>query len=259
MKNLFLLISFSIFVTGLFAQQIPPKPNPPRLVNDLVGLLTQDQRDSLERKLVAYDDSSSNQIAIVIVPTLNDYDPVDYAVKLGREWGVGGSQFNNGVIILISTGADRTQRKAFIATGYGLEGAIPDITAKEIVDNDLIPYLKEKDYFRGLNHAVDAIIEAAVGEYKAPEGYHAKKGKPGGSILTFIIIFIIIIFLISRGGRGGGGMMSRRGYRSGGIPPIWWFPTGGGGGGWSGGGGGGGGFGGFGGGSFGGGGAGGSW
>ena len=262
MKKLLLLISFTFFVAGLFAQQIPPKPNPPRLVNDLVGLLTPDQRDSLERKLVAYDDSTSSQVAIVIVPTLNDFDPVDYAVKLGREWGIGGKEFNNGVIILISTGADGSQRKVFIATGYGLEGAIPDITAKQIVDNDLIPYLKDKDYFRGLNHAVDAIIAAAAGEYKAPAGYN-KKGKPGGSVLPVIVVIIIIILFISRGGRGrGGGMMSRRGYRSG-IPPVWWFPTGGGGGGFSGGGGwsggGGGGFGGFGGGSFGGGGAGGNW
>jgi uncharacterized protein len=261
MKKLVLLISSFFLVAVLFAQQIPARPNPPRLVNDFVGLLTTDQRDSLERKLVAYDDSTSNQIAIVIVGTLNDYDPVDYAVKLGREWGVGGKEHNNGVIVLISTGADGSQRKAFIAPGYGLEGAIPDITAKEIVDNELVPYLKEKDYFRGLNHSVDALIQAAAGEYTAPEGYHQKKGKPGGSFLPIIVVIIIIIISIIRRGGGGGGMMSRRGYRGRGIPPIWWFPTGGGGGGggWSGGGGSSGGFGGFGGGSFGGGGAGGNW
>jgi len=261
MKKILFLISFVFSVAVLFSQEFPKKPNPPRLVNDFTDLLTPDQRQALESKLVAYDDSTSNQIAIVIVPTLNDYEPVDYAVKLGREWGVGGQQFNNGIIILISTGADGSQKKAFIATGYGLEGAVPDILAKQIVDNELIPYLKEKDYYRGLDHAVNAIIKAAAGEYKAPAGYN-KKGKPLGSIpFIFIIIIIIIFSIIRRGGRGGGGMMSRRGYRSG-IPPVWWFPTGGGGssgGGWSGGGGGGGGFGGFGGGSFGGGGTGGNW
>jgi len=258
MKKILLLISLTFLVGGLFAQNIPARPNPPRLVNDYANLLTIDQRDSLERKLVAYDDSTSNQIAIVIVSSLNDYEPVDYAVKLGREWGVGGKQFNNGIIVLISTG----DRKTFIATGYGLEGAVPDVTAKAIIDNELVPYLKEQDYFRGLNHTVDALIVAASGEYKAPEGYHKQKGRSGVSVLVLAVIFIIIFFFINRGGRGGGGMMSRRGYRSGGVPPIWWFPTGGGGsgGGWSGGGGGGGGgFGGFGGGSFGGGGAGGSW
>src|SRR6185295_7990098 len=169
-------------------------PNPPRLVNDFAGLLTPDQQQALETKLVAYDDSTSNQIAIVIVPTLNDYEPVDYAVKLGREWGVGGQQFNNGIIILISTGADGSQKKVFIATGYGLEGAVPDILAKQIVDNELIPYLKEKDYYRGLNNAVDALIKAAAGEYKAPAGYN-KKGKPIGRTLPFIFIIIFIIII----------------------------------------------------------------
>jgi uncharacterized protein len=257
MKKLFFLIPLLFFVGCLFAQQVIPRPNPPRLVNDNVGLLTPDQQQSLEHKVDAYDDSTSNQIAIVVVPTLNGLEPVDYAVTLGREWGVGGKQFNNGVIILIST--EKDNRKVFIATGYGLEGAIPDVTAKEIVDNDLIPYLKEGDYYRGLDLAVDAIMQAARGEYKAPEGYRSK-GK-GFSIFPFIVIIVVILIIIFRRGGGGGGMASRRGYRSG-ISPIWWLPLGGGGGGgWSGGdsGGGGGGFGGFGGGSFGGGGAGGSW
>ncbi len=265
MRRLFLFISVFFFTAYVVAQEIPKRPNPPRLVNDLADppLLTPDQRETLERKLVAYDDSTSNQVAIVILNSIGDYAPDDYAVKLGREWGVGGKEFNNGILILITTGGGEGKRYVFIATGYGLEGAIPDITAKQIVDNELIPYLKEKDYFRGLNNAVDAIIKAAAGEYKAPAGYgnRNRKGKSGGkSILTILFVIFIIIMAISRGGRGGGGMMSRRGYRNTGVPPIWWFPTGGGGssgGGWSGGRGGG--FGGFGGGSFGGGGAGGNW
>ena len=260
MKKLLFLIPLLLFVGCLYAQEVLPKPNPPRLVNDHAGLLSPDQQQSLESKVDAYDDSTSNQIAIIIVPTLNGLEPVDYAVKLGRDWGVGGKQFNNGVIILIST--EKDNRKVFIAPGYGLEGAIPDVTAKSIVDNDLIPYLKEGDYYRGLDLAVDAIMQAARGEYKAPEGYRQGKGK-GGSFFPFIFIIIIIIIIIFRNRGGGGGMASRRGYR-GGISPLWWLPLGGlgggggsGGSGWSGGGGGG--FGGFGGGGFGGGGAGGSW
>src|SRR3954470_24675860 len=106
MNKLFFLILSLCFAGSVFAQQIPARPSPPRLVNDYVGLLTSDQQASLETKLDKYDDSTSNQVAIIIVPTLNDLDPVDYAVKLGREWGIGGKQFNNGVIILISTEAN---------------------------------------------------------------------------------------------------------------------------------------------------------
>jgi uncharacterized protein len=242
-------------------QKLPPAPNPPRLVNDFDNLLTSEQREHLESKLVAYDDSTSIQIAIVIVNTLQDYDPYEYATKLGREWGVGNKKTNNGVVLLVST--EPGKRKVFIAPGYGLEGALPDATCKLIVEQEIIPQFKQQNYFRGLDEATDAIIAASRGEYKAPPEYSDRgKGKGGGGIpaFVFIIIFVVLIFFIGgRGGRGGGGMMSRRGYRNFNGPPIMWFPPigggGSGGGGWSGGGG----FGGFGGGSFGGGGAGGSW
>ncbi|HEX6181087.1 MAG TPA: TPM domain-containing protein [Chitinophagaceae bacterium] len=255
---------FALFVTALLlavvvcAQDFPAKPNPPRLVNDYVNFLTTDQRASLERKLVDYYDSTSNEIAIVVLESIGNNDPGDYATELGRRWGVGGKEFNNGVVILITVGGGAGRRHVFIAPGYGLEKRIPDYTAKQIVDDDLIPYLKQQDYYRALNNSVDAIMRAAAGEYKAT----AKKdnGRGPSPFLIFIVIIIIII-AISRKGGGRGGMMSRRGYRGSSVPPIWWWPSAGssGGGGWSSGGGGGGSFGGFGGGSFGGGGAGGSW
>lgn len=256
---IFLLL---LCTAGIFGQNVPPRPSPPKLVNDYVGVLTPDQKAHLEEKLVAYDDSTSIQVVVVIVNTLDDYDPVDYAVKLGREWGVGNKKTNNGVVFLMSM--EPGKRKVFIAPGYGLEGAIPDITAKQIIDNEVIPQFRQDNYFRGISNGVDAIIQASHGEYKAPEGYHDRnKGKGGGGAFVFIIILVVIFLVLGRGGGGPrGGMMSRRGYRGLGNIPFIFFPGGGGGGGWSGGGGssgGGGGFGGFGGGSFGGGGAGGSW
>ena len=252
---------FAFFVTALLlavvvcAQDFPAKPNPPRLVNDYANTLTADQLSALETKLVHYYDSTSTEIAIIIQRTIGNNDPGDYATELGRRWGVGGKQFNNGVVILLVI----DDRKTFIATGYGLEKSVPDYTAKQIIDNELIPHMKQHDPYGALDNTVDAIIKAAAGEYKST----AKKGDGRGPspFLIFIVIMIIVI-AISRKGGGRGGMMSRRGYRGSSVPPIWWWPTGGsssGGGGWSGGGGGGGGFGGFGGGSFGGGGAGGSW
>jgi uncharacterized protein len=241
---------------GASAQQVPAKPNPPRLVNDYANMLMPAQVDALEQKLDNYADTTSTQIAVVIIPTVGDYAMVDYAVKLGREWGVGGKKFNNGIVILIA----RDDHKAFIATGYGMEGAVPDATCKEIIDNDIIPAFKQGNYYAGLNKATDDIIAAAAGEYKAP-----KRAPHQGSGLVFFIVFIAIILLIillsSRGGGGGGG----RTYSRHGIGPFIGGMIAGdilgggfrGGGGFGGGGGGG--FGGFGGGSFGGGGAGGGW
>jgi uncharacterized protein len=260
MKQLlvFLLLFLGTVATAQIEKVIPPAPVPPRLVVDLTGTLAPDQQAALERKLVAYDDSTSNQIAVVIISTTGDYDISDVAFALGRQWGVGNKEFNNGVVFLIA----KDDRKVFIAPGYGLEGAIPDITAKRIIENEVVPNFRGNDFYRGIDYGTDALIKAAEGEYKAPAGYANRgRGRTGGSLigLIMVIIFIVIIISIIRrgGGGGGGGYMSRRGYRNW-SGPVFFPPLGGGGGGGFGGGGGGG-FGGFGGGSFGGGGAGGSW
>lgn len=264
--KLFRLIFFSaVFFHALFAsaqgieKYIPAPSNPPKLVNDYLNLLSSSQVEALERKLVAYDDSTSNQIAVVTIGEIGDYDINDYAVALGRKWGVGGKEFSNGIIVIILVDKERQKRKVWIAVGYGLEGAIPDITAKKIIDNDIIPNFKANDIYRGLDEGTDDLISAAKGEYKAPEGYRNRGDDGGIPVWLIILVVVIVLIIMSSNRRGGGGMMSRRGYRrwDNNVPPIW-FPSGGGG--WGGGGSsGGGGFGGFGGGSFGGGGAGGDW
>ena len=249
-----LLVSFVSFSQESFDLEKLLTQKPSQLVNDFTNTLTPDQRQALENKLVAFNDSTSTQIAVVIIPTLNGDDISDFNVRLGRAWGVGGKEFNNGVVLLIAKG----DRKLNIATGYGVEGALPDITAKHIIDDVIRPDFKGDDYYRGIEEGTDAIIQAIKGEYTAPKSY-GNKGSGGGGKFIFIII-AIILFLVFSGGKGGGGsFMSRRGA----MPFILGSLLGGGGrggGGWSGGGGGSsGGFGGFGGGSFGGGGASGSW
>lgn len=256
MKKIFpfllLLISFVAR-----AQNIPPAPNPPKLVNDFTNTLTKDQELTLEYKLKQFDDSTSTNIAVVIVETTDGMDVADYALEVGRKWGVGQKENNNGVILLIA----KKDRKLNISPGYGLEAALPDVTCKQIIDYIIVPKFKGDDYYRGIEEGTDAIIEAVKGEYKAPEGYGKRKGGSGIGRIIFIIV-IIVIFLAISGGRGGGGsFMSRRGFAAWTLLNMLSNSGGRGGGGWSGGGGssGGGGFGGFGGGSFGGGGASGSW
>src|SRR5258705_7671931 len=120
MKFFLPLIFVLISVCG-YAQiekVIPRKPNPPRLVNDLTNTLTAEQQQALEAKLVAYDDSTSSQVAVVIIPSLQGYDIAEYALPLGPAWGIGGNEFNNGVIVLVAI----EDRKTRIEVGYGLEG-----------------------------------------------------------------------------------------------------------------------------------------
>jgi len=251
-----LLLFLSIRAIAQVEDDVPARPSPPQLVNDFTKTLARDQVDALETKLKHYDDTTSNQVAVVIIDDLKGNGLEDYAIALGRKWGVGNKDFNNGVVLLVVKGS----RKVTIQVGYGLEGMITDLTAKAIIDNEIVPNFKTNDYYRGLDEATTAIIQAAAGKYKAPDGWSNRGKKGSGRSIIYAIVFFVILMAIIGGirGGGGGGYVSRRGYSD-------WSGGGwiGGGGGWSGGGGGGssggGGFGGFGGGSFGGGGASGSW
>ncbi|HLW19481.1 MAG TPA: TPM domain-containing protein [Cyclobacteriaceae bacterium] len=256
---LLLFLLFSSFFS--FAQgDFPEPPNPPRLVNDFSNTLSESQKAALENKLVAYNDSTSTQISIVLIRSVGQYDISDYTFQLGEKWGIGRKDKDNGMLIL----AAMEDRKVFMATGYGLEGAIPDAVANRIVDNVIVPAFKAEAYYEGLNQATDMVIKLAEGEYDAEDV--ARKGNSSGAIffiLFFIVMFVIIPLIKNRkdndnhmGGKSGGidlfttmmlaNLLGGGGRRGGGF----------GGGGFGGGGGG---FGGFGGGSFGGGGAGGSW
>jgi uncharacterized protein len=193
---------------------------------------------------------------VVTVSSTGQYEPADFALSLGRKWGIGNKGFNNGVVFLIS----KDDHKTYIATGYGLEGALPDITCNQILQNEVLPQFKEGDFDKGVTDGASAIMLASKGEYKAPAGYHSQKGGGAGAAIFLIICVIILIVIIRSRGGGGGGYMSRRGagpFLLGAAAGSLFGGGGSGGGGFGGGGGGG--FGGFGGGSFGGGGAGGSW
>ena len=266
-KSLYLVtmvVLLCMISNRIFSQNIPDKPVPPRLVNDFARMLNAEEVNMLERKLVAFNDSTSTQIAIVIVPTLDGYDKADYAQRLAEKWGIGQKGLNNGILILIKPKTAGSKGEVQIATGYGLEGAIPDITCGEIIDNEILPAFRKGDYFTGLSNAANTIMSLARGEFSAAEyGQKAKKSREKGTPVGLIIfIIIIIIAMISR--KSGGS--NNKHISTGGLP-FWMLlgmmnsgrGSGGSWGGFSGGGGGGGGFGGFGGGSFGGGGAGGSW
>lgn len=270
-KNIYLSILTILLIAFPFnkgiSQDIPEKPVPPRLVNDFAGMFTASEAERLEQKLVAFNDSTSTQISIVTVKSLDGYDKADYAQRLAEKWGIGQKGRDNGILILVKPKTADSNGQVQIAQGYGLEGAIPDLTCGEIVDNEILPAFRNGDIYGGLDKATSTLMSLARGEFTAAE-YGKKAGKnskqaPGGAIA--VIFIILFIFLISRGGGGG----RNRRITTGGLP--FWLLMGmlgsGGGshrGGWGGssggfGGGGGGGFGGFGGGSFGGGGAGGSW
>lgn len=265
-KNVFGLLALLVLSLTTVAQPvIPERPNPPKLVNDLAGILSVGQVRSLENRLVAYNDSTSTQITVVTVKSLGGEEASFFAFELGEKWGVGQADEDNGIVILIAP----NERKAFIATGYGTEGAIPDAYAKRIVEDLMIPQFKNKNYFAGISAAVDRLAAYLRGEFKTTSDIPVN---PMVGFFIMLALFLCIFFLfayLSSKAKGGGITYSGKGVKpfNRGNGPAWggstWSTGGGGfgksGGGFGGGSSSGGGFGGFGGGSFGGGGAGGSW
>ena len=196
MRKLLPVIFCFLLFSSAFAQiekELPAKPVPQKLVTDYTNTLAPDQREALEQKLTAFDDSTSIQVALVIIETTGDREIADYAVALGRAWGIGNKEFNNGILLLVA----KNDRKIWIATGYGLEGALPDITAKSIIDNEITPNFKGNDFYRGLDEGTNAIIAATKGEYKAPENYSSRKRGSGKKPSLLIMIVMIIFFRVN--------------------------------------------------------------
>ncbi|WP_317172179.1 TPM domain-containing protein [Hymenobacter sp. BRD67] len=214
--GLWLLLFWLALSLSAHAQNVPARPDPPHLVNDLAGLLQPQEVTALEQKLVAYNDSTSSQIAVVTVPTLDGNDIADYAQKLYESWGIGRKGKDNGVLVLVAV----KEHDARIQTGYGMEGAIPDALAKRIISNTLVPAFQQKNYYAGLDRATDQLIALAKGEYKADPADAQRQGgsrdNSGSGPGFWIIIGVLVLFFILRS-RGGGG----RGGRGGGfIAPI---------------------------------------
>ena len=237
------------FGTGLKAQ-LPSPPNPPRLVNDYTGTLSSSEINSLEHKLVAYNDSTSTQILVMLVDNLQGYSIEKYATEIGHSWGVGQKDKGNGVVILVKPNKGGERGQVTIRTGYGMEEYVTDATGKNIIEKEMIPAFKESDYYTGIDNAVNVIMDLCSGKFTQDE-YNDEGG--GLSMLTVILLIVAIAIIISKFSGGGGQNYSGRGARTIFIPMGGGFGGGGFGGGSSGG------FGGFGGGGFGGGGASGSW
>src|SRR5205809_7653637 len=234
------------------AEVIPPKSD--RYFNDYAGVVSKEAADRFNEQLAQFERETSDQVVVAVFPKMrSDSDIADYTQRVAQTGGVGRKERRNGVVLFVFV----QDRKMFIQVGYGLEGALPDITAFDITEYRIKPHFRTGDYEGGIATGIDSIFKAIRGEYKGSGKTVAEEHRGGGaSNIWFFIIFMIVLIIISRVLRRLGGW----GYSSRGGGPMF-FPVGGDGGGWSSGGGGGGGFSGLsgGGGSLGGGGAGSSW
>ncbi len=256
-----LLLFWLLLPLTISAQDFPKRTD--RLVNDFTNTLTKQEVRELSAMLEGYERESSIEIAVVIIATLDGYEISQYTFDLGEKWGIGKGDTDNGALMLISRG----DRKIWIATGYGLEGALPDALVSRIVSNEILPRFKQDDYFGGVKAGALAIMQATKGEYVGNPGSSKGADGPGVGIIAIILLIMLMVWGMKAlqvkkyatvnhlSFWAAWALLNSASTKHSGAYGTFRGGSGLGGGGFSGGGG----FGGFGGGSFGGGGAGGSW
>ena len=200
----FLLTLFVIALSSTIFADIPAPTN--KLVNDFASVMTTEQALELECALRLYNDSTSTQLCVVTVESLDDLSPAEYAQQLGEKWGVGQAGKDNGVIILVKKKTKESGGDVFIATGYGVEGLLPDAICKRIVERTMIPKLKEGDYHGAIVDAISEIQKYLSGEFKANE--INSENLSWWKIVLIIIILIMFIVLFTDGNTHSGGSSS---------------------------------------------------
>jgi len=207
--SLFFVIIFCS-LTSLQAQDyLPEKPKNQTSVYDNAKMMSGFEAKSLEQKLIRYNDTTSTQIVVITVNSLQGNDVAIYATELAHKWGIGQAGKDNGVLIL----ASKDDRKITIRTGYGVEHLLTDALSRRIIENIIKPAFKQKNFYGGFDEATSAIMQIMNGEY---EGKPERSSDGGGIPFALIfIIFMIIMMILSRKNRRGGG--KNGGKKSGGF------------------------------------------
>lgn len=218
---------------GVCAQQpvqIPQPMSPPRMVNDYAHLFAGWEAQRLEDTLRAFDTLTSTQIAVVTVPDIGEYTPAEYATRILEEWGVGTREYDNGVVMLVKPRNQYGSGEVFIAVGYGLEGALPDILAGRIIGEEMRPYLGVREdgtesgtpnYYAAVVAGTRAIRAAVRGEYTPPvsvgsagaggtvddEDEEEESGGGIGRVVSGLLTVGVVVWIV---------VSLRRAYRKGG-------------------------------------------
>lgn len=185
-----------LFIPVCFAQ--PAIPELKSYATDLTGTLSTDEMNMLNTMLKTFEDTTSNQLVMLMIPTLDDYPIEDYSMEVAEKNKIGSKENDNGILLLVA----KNDRKLRIEVGYGLEGVLPDALANSIIRNVIVPHFKRDDYFSGIATGLQSIIAATAGEYAAQPDENKKDKKGPGGISTIIFIIIFIIFFFLRGGKG---------------------------------------------------------
>ncbi len=225
------VLILALVLSAGHAHAEPQFPTLTGRVVDAADILAAAVKNALTDKLEAHEDATTNQVVVVTLPSLQGYAIEDFGYQLGRHWGIGQAERNNGALLIVAP----NERKVRIEVGYGLEGSLTDALSKTIIETEILPAFRTGAYGTGVTKGVDAILAAIAGTYEA-KPLKRKSRKSDREIpplirLLLILAFVpFVVFLLGRDERRGGwsGRSGGGGFSGGG---------GGGGGGFSGGGG----------------------
>ncbi|MDD5284389.1 MAG: TPM domain-containing protein [Desulfuromonadaceae bacterium] len=182
MKNIILIITLILFPLQLMALDAPPLAG---RINDQAGMLSPETKQILEQKLAVFERDTSNQIALLTIPSLQGDDIDQFSIRVSDAWKLGQKGKDNGVLLVIA----QAEHKVRIEVGMGLQGVLPDITAGRIIRDTMQPHMKSGNFDQGITAAVDSIISATKGEFKG-DGQPARKHNAGNSSPSFIKLLL---------------------------------------------------------------------
>lgn len=182
--------------------EVQPVPALDSRVTDLAGVLSADQRQQLEQQLASFEQQKGSQIAVLLVHTTRPEDIFSYSFRVADAWKLGRKGVDDGVLLVVAT----DDHADHIQVGYGLEGALPDVVCKRILQDIMAPHFHQGDFAGGVSAGVDAIIKAVNGEpLPAPSPRGSRNGDGNGWVAALVIGMFASMFLQSLLGRGIGG------------------------------------------------------
>ena len=185
MKRTFLFLAVAVLLLGqnLVAQRQIPQVE--QRVNDFTNTLSFTEWKSMENMLKRFEDSTSTQIVVVMVDSLNGQSIEDYAVSIFEKNKIGRAKKDNGVLLVVA----KEDHKIKIEVGYGLEGVLTDVVCEQIIEKEMIPQFKGANFYGGILTGVTSIMGAVSGEYKAEPRGNAAPAISGGLVAIFLLFF----------------------------------------------------------------------
>ena len=201
-----IVLALVAMVWNVGQAQIPEKPAQASPVVDLAGIIKNDSLVSaLNTQLDSLSKQTQNQIVVVTVDDLGGLDGKEFATQLGNKWGIGGKQLSNGFVMVVKPRNDKGAGEIGFATGYGLEGALPDVFCRRLQDDYMVPYFKDGDYAGGIKAAIDEIVPVVLDDYSksqsqalASEGSKKKGGGGNGWFIIAIVLGVIALIVLMR-------------------------------------------------------------